>query len=41
MKNIPKPLAKSVSISLGSTASVSATDASIQKKVSGSGMTHQ
>ena len=38
MKNVLKPLAKSVLIPLGSTAAASATDAAIQKKRFGSGM---
>ena len=36
-KNVIKPLAKSVSISLGLTAAVSAADAGIHKKLLGSG----
>ena len=36
MKNVPKPLAKSVLIPLGLTAAASATDAAIHKKVFGS-----
>ena len=39
MKNVLKPLAKSVFILLRLTAAASATDAAIQKKVFGSGMT--
>ena len=39
MKNLLKPLAKSVLISLGLTTTVSATDADIHKKMFGSGMT--
>ena len=39
MKNVVKPLAKSVSISLGLTAVASGTDAAIHKKMLGSGMT--
>ena len=39
MKNILKPLAKSVLISLGLTAVASATDATIQKTIFGSWMT--
>ena len=39
MKNVLKPLAKSVLIPWGLTASVSATAATIQKKVFGSGRT--
>ena len=39
MKNILKPLAKSVLIPLGLTATVSATDKVIQKKIFWSGMT--
>ena len=38
-KNVIKPLAKSVSISLGLTAAVSAADAGIHKKILGSGNT--
>ena len=38
VKNVFKSLAKSVLIPLGLTAVASATDATIQKKVSGSGM---
>ena len=38
-KNALKPLAKSVLIPLGLTAVASATDAAIQKKIFGSGMT--
>ena len=39
MKNILKPLAKSVLILLGLTAAASATDAAIHKKIFGSGLT--
>ena len=39
MKNVLKTLAKSVLIPLGLTALASATDAAIQKKLFGSGMT--
>ena len=39
MKNILKPLAKSISISLGLTAAASKTDAAIHKKMFGSGLT--
>ena len=39
MKNLLKPLAKSVLISLGLTVAASATDAVIHKKMFGSGMT--
>ena len=39
MKNVLKTLAKSVLIPLGLTATASATDAAIQKKLFGSGMT--
>ena len=39
MKNVLKPLAKSVLITLGLTATVSATDKVIQKKIFWSGMT--
>ena len=39
MKNVLKPLAKSVSIPLGVTTAASATDAAIHKKMFGSGMT--
>ena len=39
MKNVVKPLAKSVLIPLGLTAAASATDAAIQKKIFGSVMT--
>ena len=39
MKNVLKPLTKSVLIPLGLTPSASATDASIQKKIFGSGKT--
>ena len=39
MKNVLKPLAKSVIIQLGLRATASATDAAIQKKVFGAGMT--
>ena len=35
MKNVLTPLAKSVSITVGLTAAVSATDAAIQKKIYG------
>ena len=38
MKNVLKPLAKSVLIPLGLTAAASATDAAIHKKMFGSGM---
>ena len=38
MKNVLKPLAKSVSISLGLNAAISTTDAFIHKKMLGSGM---
>ena len=38
MKNVQKLLTKTVSASLGLTAAVSATDAAIQKKFFGSGM---
>ena len=38
MENVFKSLAKSVLIPLGLTTVASATDATIQKKVSGSGM---
>ena len=38
MKNVLKPLAKSVLLPLGLIAIASATDAAIQKKVFGSGM---
>ena len=38
-KNVLKPLTKSVLILLGLTAAAPATDASIQKKLFGSGMT--
>ena len=38
MKNVQKLLTKSVSASLGLTAAASATDAAIQKKFFGSGM---
>ena len=37
MKNVTKPLAKSVSIPLGLTAAVSEADAGIHKKILGSG----
>ena len=37
MKNILKPLAKSISIPLGLTAAASKTDAAIHKKMFGSG----
>ena len=40
MKNVLKPLAKSVLIPLGLTASVSPTDAAIQKKIIGSSVTN-
>ena len=39
MKNVLKPLAKSVLIPLGLTAAASATDAAIHKKIIGSGFT--
>ena len=39
MKNILKPLAKSISIPLGLTAAASKTDAAIHKKMFGSGLT--
>ena len=39
MKNVLKPLAKSVSIPLGLTTALSTTDAAIQKKMFGSGVT--
>ena len=39
MKNVQKTLGKSVLIPLGLTAAASATDAAIQKKPFGSGMT--
>ena len=39
MKNLLKPLAKSVLNPLGLTAATSATDAAIQKKMFGSGTT--
>ena len=39
MKNLLKPLAKSLLIPLGLTAAASATDAVIQKKIFGSGIT--
>ena len=39
MKNVLKPLAKSLLIPLGLTAVASATDAAIHKKMFGSGMT--
>ena len=39
MKDVLKPLAKSVLIPLGLTAAASATDAAIHKKMFGSGMT--
>ena len=39
MKNVLKPLPKSVLIPLGSTAATSATDADIHKKMFGSGTT--
>ena len=38
MRNVLKPLAKSVLIPLGLTAATSATDAAIQKRIFGSGM---
>ena len=37
IKNVTKPLAKSILIPLGSTAAASATDAGIHKKILGSG----
>ena len=40
MKNVIRPLAKSVLIPLGLTAAAAATDATIQKKIYGSGSTH-
>ena len=40
MKNLPKPLANSVLISLELTATASATDAAIHKKMFGSGTHH-
>ena len=39
MKNVVKPLAKSVLILLGLTVGASATDAAIHKKIFGSGIT--
>ena len=39
MKNILKPLAESILISLGLIAAASATDAAIHKKMFGSGVT--
>ena len=39
MKNVLKPLAKTVLIPLGLTSAASATDAAIQKKILGSGTT--
>ena len=39
MKNVPKPLAKIVLTPLRLTAAASATNAAIQKKIFGSGMT--
>ena len=39
MKNVLKPLAKSVLIPLGLTAAASATDAAVHKKMFGSGFT--
>ena len=39
MKNVLKPLAKSVSIPLGLTAAASATDAAVHKTIFGSGTT--
>ena len=39
MKNVLKPLAKSVLIPLGLTVAASATDAAIHKKIIGSGFT--
>ena len=39
MKNVLKPLAKSVFIPLGLTVAASATDAAIHKKIFGSSMT--
>ena len=39
MKNVLRLLAKSVSMSLGLTAAVSTTDAAVEKKMLGSGMT--
>ena len=41
MKNVIKPLTKSVLIPLGLTAAASATDAGIHKKILGSGTTTQ
>ena len=40
MKNVLKPLAKSVLIPLGLPVAASATDAAIHKKMFGSGMTN-
>ena len=40
IKNVIKPLAKSVSIPLGLTAAASAADAGIYKKILGSGRRH-
>ena len=39
MTNVPKPLAKSVLIPLGLTTAISGTDAAVQNKIFGSGMT--
>ena len=39
MKNVLKPLAKSILIPLGLTAAASAADAAIHKKIFGSGIT--
>ena len=39
MKNVLTPIAKSVSVPFGLTGAASATDAAIQKKILGSGMT--
>ena len=39
MKNVPKPLAKSILIPLGLTAAASATDGAIHEKMFGSGTT--
>ena len=39
MKNVPKPLAKIILISLGITVAASATDAAFHKKMFGSGNT--
>ena len=39
MKNVLKPLAKSVLVPLGLTAATSGTDTANQNKISGSGMT--